>query len=118
MGTADLRPTPRAVLQRGNDSHYPRLFSGESPMLRTVRLDVLALSLLAALASLGAAHASAQSRTFTATSGSRIQFVSDAPLERTTGTSSTVNGSVTIDPTNLATVSGRITVPVTSLHTG
>ena len=75
-----------------------------------------------ALASLGlvlvAGSAEAQSRTFTATSGSRIQFVSDAPLERTTGTSTTVNGSITIDPTNLASVSGHISVPVTSLHTG
>jgi len=87
-------------------------------MLRTSRLDVLALFAALVLSALGAGHASAQSRTFTTTSGSRIQFVSDAPLERTTGTSSTVNGSISIDPTNLATVSGRITVPVTSLHTG
>ncbi len=88
-------------------------------MLRTLRLDVLAL---AALIMLGltpfGARVEAQSRTFTATTGSRIQFVSDAPLERTTGTSTTVNGSITIDPAHLASASGRISVPVTSLHTG
>lgn len=86
-------------------------------MLRTVP-TVLALATLAFGLVIGVAPASAQSRTFTTTSGSRVQFVSDAPLERTTGTSTTVNGSVTVDPANLASVSGRITVPVTSLHTG
>lgn len=87
-------------------------------MLRTARLPALALVSLAALLSLAATRAEAQTRTFTATSGSRIQFVSDAPLERTTGTSSTVNGSISIDPANLSTATGRITVPITSLHTG
>ncbi len=87
-------------------------------MLRTARLPALALVSLAALLSLAATRAEAQTRTFTATSGSRIQFVSDAPLERTTGTSSTVNGSISIDPASLSTATGRITVPITSLHTG
>lgn len=87
-------------------------------MLRIARPNVLALTALALGLGLGSARAEAQSRTFSATSGSRIQFVSDAPLERTTGTSTTVNGSITIDPANLASVSGRISVPVTSLHTG
>lgn len=87
-------------------------------MLRFSRFDVLVLTALTIGLAAGSARAEAQSRTFTATSGSRIQFVSDAPLERTTGTSSTVNGSITIDPGNLSTATGRITVPVTSLRTG
>ena len=87
-------------------------------MLRIVRMSFVITAVAALAIAFGGARAEAQSRTFTATSGSRVQFVSDAPLERTTGTSTTVNGSVTIDPTNLAHVSGRITVPVTSLHTG
>lgn len=94
-------------------------------MLRHFRLDLVllgALTLLGATSlgasSIGASAAAAQARTFTTTSGSRVQFVSDAPLERTTGTSSTVNGSISLDPTNLSTATGRITVPITSLHTG
>lgn len=87
-------------------------------MLRLPRLDVLFLAALALGVSLVSSAAQAQARTFTTTSGSRVQFVSDAPLERTTGTSTTVNGSVTIDPANLSTATGRITVPITSLHTG
>jgi polyisoprenoid-binding protein YceI len=83
-------------------------------MLRSAPLVSLAL----VLAALATAHAAAQARTFTATSGSRIQFVSDAPLERTTGTSTSVGGTISVDPTNLATATGRITVPITSLHTG
>ena len=87
-------------------------------MLRIVRLSFVTTAVAALAIAFGGARAEAQSRTFTATSGSRVQFVSDAPLERTTGTSTTVNGSVTIDPANLASVSGRITVPITSIHTG
>jgi polyisoprenoid-binding protein YceI len=64
------------------------------------------------------AHASAQTRTFRATSGSRMQFVSDAPLERITGVSTTVNGEISIDPANLSTATGRITVPISSIRTG
>jgi polyisoprenoid-binding protein YceI len=77
-----------------------------------------AIACVAALAWLGASSASAQTRTFHTTSGSRVQFVSDAPLERTTGTSTTVNGDVTIDPANLASAHGRISVPISSLRTG
>jgi polyisoprenoid-binding protein YceI len=84
-------------------------------MFRSTRFVLASVFALSALAS---AHAAAQARTFTATSGSRVQFVSDAPLERTTGTSTSVNGTIHVDPANLAGATGRITVPVTSLHTG
>jgi polyisoprenoid-binding protein YceI len=85
--------------------------------MRARSLTVVAALALAALALQGA-HASAQARTFRATSGSRMQFVSDAPLERITGVSTTVNGEVSVDPANLSTAHGRITVPVTSIRTG
>lgn len=64
--------------------------------------------------------ASAQSRTFQVRNdgGSRIQFISDAPLETITGVSSHVSGDIQVDPTNLATARGTITVPVSSIRTG
>lgn len=74
----------------------------------------LALLLAAPLAPSGAA---AQSHSWHVTSGSRIQFVSDAPLERITGTSSTVAGDLTIDPTDLSSARGFVTVAVSSLET-
>lgn len=60
----------------------------------------------------------AQARTFTIGSGSRIAFTSNAPLETINGTSSSVRGSVSVNPANLSSVSGRIEVPVRSLRTG
>ena len=64
------------------------------------------------------AAASAQARSFAIAGGSRIQFVSDAPLERITGTSTTVSGSVSVDPSDLSTASGSVRVPITSIGTG
>ncbi len=65
-----------------------------------------------------ASGASAQAQQFRVTSGSRMQFVSDAPLERITGVSSNVTGNVTIDPANLAATRGSVQVPITSIRTG
>lgn len=50
--------------------------------------------------------------------GSRITFVSDAPLETINGVSSRVYGEVTFDPANLSSARGRVEVPVASLRTG
>ena len=60
----------------------------------------------------------AQARTFTVGSGSRISFTSTAPLETINGTSSRVSGTLSVNPSNLSSVSGRIEVPVSSLDTG
>jgi polyisoprenoid-binding protein YceI len=60
----------------------------------------------------------AQTRTLTVGSGSRIQFVSEAPLETITGVSSSVRGEVRVDPTDLRQTRGRVEVPVASLRTG
>lgn len=49
---------------------------------------------------------------------SRVSFASDAPLEKINGSSGKVSGSVSVDPDNLAKVSGRLEVPVASLNTG
>jgi polyisoprenoid-binding protein YceI len=76
-----------------------------------------ALAVVAASALLPTAGL-AQARSFSVAGGSRIQFVSDAPLERITGTSTTVTGSVSVDPSDLSTASGSIRVPITSIGTG
>jgi polyisoprenoid-binding protein YceI len=60
----------------------------------------------------------AQARTFTIGSGSRVAFTSNAPLETINGTSSTVRGSVSVNPANLGSVSGRLEVPIRTLRTG
>lgn len=76
----------------------------------------LSLALGLALAS----NASAQARTFEIRNdgGSRIQFVSDAPLETITGVSSHVTGELNVDPTNLAAARGRVAVQIASIRTG
>ena len=67
-----------------------------------------------------ASYGVAQPRTFrmTADAGSRIQFVSDAPLETITGVSTEVSGAVTFDPDDLSSAQGTISVPVASIRTG
>jgi polyisoprenoid-binding protein YceI len=81
---------------------------------RLTGLTVLALGLALA------GTASAQSRTFAARNdgGSRIQFVSDAPLETITGVSSHVTGELNVDPANLSTARGTIRVRVDTIRTG
>lgn len=67
-----------------------------------------------------APSAEAQARTFRITrgGGSRIQWVSDAPLERVTGISSGVSGELTVDPSNLSSARGRVNVQVATMRTG
>ncbi len=64
--------------------------------------------------------ASAQSRSFAVRNdgGSRIQFVSDAPLETITGVSSHVTGDLQVDPANLSSARGTIRVRIATLRTG
>ncbi|MCA9606680.1 MAG: YceI family protein [Myxococcales bacterium] len=67
-----------------------------------------------------ASSADAQSRTFRIRNdgGSRIQFISDAPLETITGVSSHVTGEVNVDPSNLSASRGTVRVRVASIRTG
>lgn len=62
----------------------------------------------------------AQSRTFNVTEGggNRVQFTSDAPLERMVGTSTAVSGSFTLDPANVSAARGSLSVRIASLRTG
>lgn len=48
----------------------------------------------------------------------QIQFVSAAPLEEIRGTATGVTGTLTLDPTNLETLTGHIEVPVAQMETG
>lgn len=76
------------------------------------------LALVSAL--LVSVTAYAQSRTFAVSEGggNRVQFTSDAPLERMTGTSSAVSGSFTVDPANVSAARGSVEVRVSTLRTG
>lgn len=64
--------------------------------------------------------ASAQSQTFQVrpNAGSRIQFVSTAPLETITGVSSHVSGDFTMNPGDLSSMRGTVRVRVASIRTG
>jgi polyisoprenoid-binding protein YceI len=89
--------------------------------MRTVGSVAMVVGLLAGLFVVSGALASgaaAQAQAFRVTTGSRIQFVSDAPLERITGVSTNVTGTVQIDPANLAATRGSVQVPIRSIRTG
>lgn len=89
--------------------------------MRTTSLRTVSASLGAAVLMLGASSlASAQARDFQIRNdgGSRIQFISDAPLETITGVSSHVTGSVNVNPANLAATRGTVNVRIASIRTG
>jgi polyisoprenoid-binding protein YceI len=61
----------------------------------------------------------AESRTFSVVPGeSRVQFVSDAPLEKFTGTSDKVTGIIKTDPDNAGKSKAELKVEVASIKTG
>jgi polyisoprenoid-binding protein YceI len=64
--------------------------------------------------------AAAQVQTFKVDEGaeSKIQFVSDAPLEKFTGTSSKISGEIKVDPNKPADTKAELKVPVASIKTG
>jgi polyisoprenoid-binding protein YceI len=65
-------------------------------------------------------RAQAQVRTFKIerNGGGQVQFVSDAPLERITGVSSSLSGEIVVDPAHPASGKANLNVPVSSLRTG
>ena len=69
-----------------------------------------------AIGSTGAAFA--QAKTFTVGEGSKIEFVSDAPLERFTGTNFKISGEVKVDPAKAADAKGEIKVDAATFKTG
>jgi polyisoprenoid-binding protein YceI len=67
----------------------------------------------------GAQGAEAQARAFKVDPAeSQLQFVSDAPLEKFTGTLSKASGQVTVDPNKPAGAKGNIKVEIASIKTG
>jgi polyisoprenoid-binding protein YceI len=88
---------------------------------RSLALPVIAIAIAALGLGLGITpRAEAQARTFRMTNGggSRIQWVSDAPLERITGVNNAVHGELTVDPASPATARGQVHVDVASMRTG
>jgi polyisoprenoid-binding protein YceI len=65
------------------------------------------------------AVASAQSKTFKvdAKGGSSIQFVSDAPLEKFTGKSTSLSGEVSVDPTKIEKGKAELKCEVATIKT-
>lgn len=74
-------------------------------------------SLVLSACLLCANSAAAQPRTFKIGPGSQVQFVSDAPLERISGSTSKVSGEVRVDPAAPRAARARISVPVASIRT-
>ncbi len=83
-------------------------------------VPVFTLAAAMAFSLVAASSADAQSRRFRIRNdgGSRIQFISDAPLETITGVSSHVTGDVTLDPSNLSGMRGTVNVRIASIRTG
>ena len=80
--------------------------------------SVRALVMIACLALPSFAAAQAQQFRIRRDGGSRVTFVSDAPLETINGVSSQISGNISIDPSRLASASATVTVPISSLRTG
>ncbi len=74
-------------------------------------------SLMLCACILRANSAAAQLRIFKVGPGSQVQFVSDAPLERITGSTSQVSGEIRVDPAAPRAARARISVPVASIRT-
>jgi polyisoprenoid-binding protein YceI len=80
------------------------------------RMTFAALAgVFALLASTGTV--AAQAKTFKVAEG-QIQFVSDAPLEKFTGTSNKVSGELNVDPKQPAQTKGSVKVEISSIKTG
>jgi polyisoprenoid-binding protein YceI len=82
-------------------------------------MPLLTLLAVVGLAGLNASTAEAQARTFKVdAAASQIQFVSDAPLEKFSGTLSKASGQVVVDPAKPAGAKGNVKVEVATIKTG
>lgn len=84
----------------------------------TKTLTTLSLAALLGLAFGSTASAQARSFEIRNDGGSRVQFISDAPLETITGINNHVTGSIEVDPNDLSSVRGTVNVRVASMRTG
>lgn len=80
---------------------------------------LVAAAAIIACGTLGPGSVSAGPASYKVAKGgeSKIQFVSDAPLEKITGATTDIKGSITLDPAKLSRAKGKITVRVASLDT-
>jgi len=85
-------------------------------MTRTIKASVFAL---AALSLAGVAHGASggKFKVDESDTESRVQFVSDAPLEKITGVGHKLTGDVEIDPGALASTKGHVELDVKSIKT-
>ncbi len=83
-------------------------------MIETVAKSVVLVVLLSAWTPV---VAEAQSRDF-GVDRARATFRSEAPLETINGVVNSGSGSISLDPSNLSTTSGTISIPVGELRTG
>ncbi len=83
------------------------------------RLNTLFAVALAVAPFAFASGAAAQAKTFKvdATGGSSIQFVSDAPLEKFTGKSTSLSGEITVDPAKIDKTKAEVKAEVGTIKT-
>ena len=77
----------------------------------------LGLVLAVSMAAPGVSYADATTYLVGGGNG-KATFVSDAPLETMTGKTNKVTGTLTVDPTDITTTTGKFKAPVKSLRTG
>ena len=78
------------------------------------------LTTIALVTSIVPALAAAEPKTFVVRpdGGSRIQFLSDAPLETINGVSTRISGTLTVDPASVSGARGTLTAQTNGLRTG
>jgi len=87
-------------------------------IVATLALLVVISAVLTAGTGISGAQAGAKKYSMNNAVGkSGVEFVSEAPMEKITGTADGVSGSFTLDPSNLEATTGRIEVQVTSMKT-
>ncbi|MBX7153459.1 MAG: YceI family protein [Bacteriodetes bacterium] len=86
--------------------------------MKTMRTLALVLALTTVASTLVFAGSKSVTLTNTDKYKNEIRFVSEAPLEKITGTANDINGTFNIDLQNLGATKGTLTVPVISMKTG
>jgi polyisoprenoid-binding protein YceI len=87
--------------------------------MRSKHLMAILSAICLAGLSANASTAEAQARKYKVDpAGSQIQFVSDAPLEKFSGTIGNASGQITVDPSHPSQAKGTVKVEVATIKTG
>lgn len=89
---------------------------GNKRMMKHARRTIVILSTCLAVPAISAADGT--KFTVRDDGKSKATFVSDAPLETMTGTTSNLTGSLSVDPSDISKTTGSFRAPVVSLRTG